>query len=243
MISKSAQADVEDMWEEGLKPTFADIVRLNALALAVDRARGAFSLNVIPRAAFLGSVVFREPTVGADIWFDEAARLFAVDKPETFMLLRAFSLSMPQNELPDPCDEKKVLGGVSRMSGDLCFATFPQIAAAVGYAVHGFDPDAEEYAELPPQSESETDDALPSVSELSYDIGLLHEGMALRIGSAADLRSLSRRNLQEMIMRAIREQTGRDVRRPAVMKAEDDYLRTLDAILERLRKENAKDGE
>lgn len=49
MVSKRAEADVMDMWDAGLRPTFADIVRLNALALKVDGARGAFALGVLPR--------------------------------------------------------------------------------------------------------------------------------------------------------------------------------------------------
>ena len=38
MVSKTAQADIEDMWAEGLKPTVADIVLLNALGLVVENA-------------------------------------------------------------------------------------------------------------------------------------------------------------------------------------------------------------
>ena len=67
MISKTAQADVEDMWEAGLKPTYDDIVRLNALGLTVERIKSGFALNVLPRVAFLGEAAFREPTIGADI--------------------------------------------------------------------------------------------------------------------------------------------------------------------------------
>jgi hypothetical protein len=230
MISKTAQADVEDMWEAGLKPTFNDIVRLNALALRVERIKSGFALNVLPRVAFLGEVAFREPTIGADIWLDEAARLFAADKAETFMLLRAFSLSMPWDELPDSADEKAILKGVAELHDALAFATMPQIAAAVGYAVHGFS----EENVLPVPREGGADEV--SDGEIvSFDVGLVRQGMVLRIGSAKELKDLPRRALEEMVRRAISTQCNRDARKDAVSLAEDDYLRTLDSITERLK--------
>jgi hypothetical protein len=236
MISKTAKADIEDMWEEGLEPTFDDIVRLNALALEVERTRSGFALNHLPRVAFLGEVAFREPTIGADIWLDEASQLFAVDKAETFMLLRAFSLSMPQDKLPDPYDEKAVLKGVAEMSDRLAFATLRQMSAAIGYAVHGFEHDS---CEVPVAStESSCDDGRTESVQSSYDIGLLREGIALRLGSAAELRALPRREMREMILRAIQSQTVQNVRKDTVSLAEDNYLRTLDAITERLEKES-----
>jgi hypothetical protein len=234
MISKTAKADIEDMWEAGLKPTFDDIIRLNALALEVERMRSGFALSHLPRVAFLGEVAFREPTIGADIWLDEASQLFAADKAETFMLLRAFSLSMPQDKLPDPYDEKAVLAGVKEMSDRLAFATLRQMSAAIGYAVHGFEHDS---CEVPVASaESSSDDGQTESVQSSYDIGLLREGMALRIGSAAEIRALPRREMREMILRAVQSQTVQNVRKDAVSLAEDNYLRTLDAITERLEK-------
>lgn len=236
MISKTAKADIEDMWEAGLKPTFDDIIRLNALALEVERTRSGFALNHLPRVAFLGEVAFREPTIGADIWLDEASQLFAADKAETFMLLRAFSLSMPQDKLPDPYDEKAVLKGVAEMHDRLAFATLGQMSAAIGYAVHGFEHDS---CEVPVASaEGHSDDGRTESVRSSYDIGLLREGIALRLGSAAELRQLPRREMREMILRAVQSQTVQNVRKDAVSLAEDNYLRTLDAITERLEKES-----
>jgi hypothetical protein len=238
MISKTAQADVEDMWEAGLKPTFDDIIRLNALALRVERIKSGFALSVLPRVAFLGEVAFREPTVGADVWLDEAARLFAADKAETFMMLRAFSLSMPWEKLPDAADEKAILKGVAEMRDALAFATMPQIAAALGYAIHGFS----EADAVPVPREGGAAEVPPGES-VSFDVGLVRQGMVLKIGSAKDLKDLPRRALEEMVRRAISSQCGRDARKDAVSMAEDDYLRTLDAITERLEKEAAADGD
>jgi hypothetical protein len=233
MVSQRAKCDVEDMWEAGLKPSFDDIARLNALGLAVERVRSGFALNVMPRVAFLGGVAFREPTVGADVWLDEAARLFAADKAETFMMLRAFSLSMPWEKLPDAADEKAILKGVAEMRDALAFATMPQIAAALGYAIHGFS----EADAVPVPREGGADEVPPGES-VSFGVGLVRQGMVLKIGSAKELKDLPRRALEEMVRRAITAQCNRDARKDAVSLAEDDYLRTLDAITERLEKES-----
>lgn len=125
MVSKTAQADIEDMWDAGLKPTFHDIIRLNALALEVERTKAGFSLAELPRVSFLGEAVFREPTIGSEMWLTSASRLFDSDDMETFMLLRAFSLSMPQSELPDPLDQKTVLEAMQKFKDSLAFATMP----------------------------------------------------------------------------------------------------------------------
>lgn len=56
------------MWDAGLRPTFQDIIRLNALALEVERMRASFAENELPRVSFLGDAVFHEPTIGSEMW-------------------------------------------------------------------------------------------------------------------------------------------------------------------------------
>lgn len=237
MVSDTAKLDVEDLLEKGLRPTFEDIIRLNALALKVERARSGFALNVLPRVSFLGSVAFREPTVGAEIWFDSASRLFAIDDPETFILLRALALCRPQEELPDPVDEKAMVAAVQDMRASLAFATIRQISAAIGYVVHGFRPESCEPAEA-----MKSESVVEHSPDTSYAVGLLYQGMTLRLGSAADIKTLPIHAIEEMTRRAIQEKAGMNVRKTAISIAEDDYLRTLDAITERLEKESLSNG-
>lgn len=230
MVSKTAQADIEEMWEAGLKPTFADIIRLNALAIEVERVKAGFSLAELPRVAFLGNVAFREPTVGSEMWLAAASRLFDADEPETFIILRAFSLSRPQGELPDPADENAVLAGVAEFKDALAFATLRQVVAATGYAIHGFNPDSGERA-----AERKDEEKEDAGANYCYEVGLLRSGMLYRIGSAAELRDLPPRALHEMVRRAMSRDHGANIRKDAVSDAEDDYLRTLDEITERLK--------
>ena len=244
MVSKTAEADFEDLREAGLNPTFRDIIRLNALALRVESLKAQFALSELPRVAFLGSVTFREPTIGSEIWLQSASRLFDENDAETFMMLRAFSLSMPQDALPDPTDEKRTLDALQSFRDSLAFATIPQLMAAVGYALHGFRGSE---CESPERRKDGEEDGDAEEDEPRYEIGLLRQGMVYRLGSAKDLKDLPPRALWEMIVRAMSRDHGCDARRDAVSDAEDDYLRTLDAITERLRAEkspcNDDDGE
>ena len=229
MISKTAQADVEELWDAGLKPTFQDIIRLNALALAVERVRAGFALSTLPRVAFLGSAALREPTIGSEIWMELASRLFDSKDSETFIMLRAFSMSRPPAELPDPANEAAVLQALDAFRSSIGFATVRQLIAAIGYAVHGFDPASGEIAAKRADAPAEpTDDDC-------YEVGLLHMGMLHRLGSAADIKALSPRAVQELLYRAISRDCETNARKDAVYAAEDDYTRTLDEITERLK--------
>lgn len=233
MVSKTAEADFEDLREAGLNPTFRDTVRLNALALRVEGLKAGFALSELPRVAFLGDATFREPTIGSEIWLASASRLFDENDVETFMMLRAFSLSMPQDALPDPTSEKSTLDALQGFRDSLAFATIPQLMAAVGYVVHGFK--AEECES--PEKRKDGEDGEDTNEEPCFEIGLLRQGMVYRLGSAKELKDLPPRALREMTVRAMSRDHGCDARRDAVSDAEDDYLRTLDAITERLRAE------
>ena len=232
MISKTAQADVEELWDAGLKPTFQDIIRLNALALAVERVRSGFALSTLPRVAFLGSAALREPTIGSEMWMELASRLFDSKDCETFIMLRAFSMSRPPAELPDPANEAAVLQALDAFRNSIGFATVRQLIAAISYAVHGFDPASGEVAAK--RADAPAEHAAPADDDC-YEVGLLHMGMLYRLGSAADIKALSPRAVQELLYRAISRDSETDARKSAVYAAEDDYTRTLDEITERLK--------
>lgn len=233
MVSKTAQADIEDMWENGLKPTFADIIRLNALALNVERKKAQFALSELPRVAFLGDVVFREPTIGSEVWFASASRLFDTESFETFVLLRAFSLSMPQDKLPDPVDEQAVTKGIHDFKVSLAFATMPQVIAAMGYAIHGFSPDECENPAKRTDKQDDTDKM--DSADCCYEIGLLRQGIVCKLGNAKELMNVQPHVLREMVLRTMANDYSANVIKDAVSEAEDDYLRTLDEITTRLK--------
>ena len=119
------------------------------------------------------------------------------------------------------------------------FATLPQVMAAVGYAVHGFKHDS---CELPAQRKDEDTDIKVDDTNECYEIGLLRQGMTYRLGSVSELKDLPPRTLQRMIIDAMQMQLKTtSIRKDFVSSAEDNYLRTLDEITNRLKMEQ-KDG-
>ena len=119
------------------------------------------------------------------------------------------------------------------------FATLPQVMAAVGYAVHGFKHDS---CELPAKRKDEDADIKVDDTNDCYEIGLLRQGMAYRLGSASDMKDLPPRTLQRMIIDAMQMQLKTtSIRKDFVSNAEDNYLRTLDEITNRLKMEQKEE--
>lgn len=93
MISKMAIEDISRLSEDGIVLKAEDVVRLNALGCRCERHSDAASFFALPRCAFLGDLTFREPTIGQELWFDNASKLFNANDDTTFFMLRAFSIS------------------------------------------------------------------------------------------------------------------------------------------------------
>ena len=147
-------------------------------------------------------------------------------------------MSMQQDDLPDPYSKDKVLEGVQRFRERLAFATLRQMCAAMGYVMHGFDQTAGEYPTPRKVDEGdETKDDIKSNVDECYEIGLLHRGMAFRLGTAAELRNLTPRALNDLLIDTMSKEYAADMRKDMVSTAEDNYLRTLDEITNRLKME------
>ncbi len=69
MKSQMALEDVYALKKQGIDVTPEEIIDLNQLGLQVEKSSSSCELFALPRCAFLGEVVFHEPTVGAEIWF------------------------------------------------------------------------------------------------------------------------------------------------------------------------------
>lgn len=70
MLSQLAKADLDALRKSGFAPTDEEVVRLNDLALEIERGKDTTPANH-PRFAFAGSVVLHEPTIGAIEWWEQ----------------------------------------------------------------------------------------------------------------------------------------------------------------------------
>lgn len=64
MLSKMAKSDLDALRQGGHHPTDEDIIRLNDLALKIERGKDTTPANM-PRIAFAGNIILHEPTIGA----------------------------------------------------------------------------------------------------------------------------------------------------------------------------------
>ena len=56
--------------QQGFKPTDEEVVKLNDLAVRIERGKETTPANM-PRVGFAGSVVLHEPTIGAIEWWND----------------------------------------------------------------------------------------------------------------------------------------------------------------------------
>lgn len=172
-------------------------------------------------------IVFREPTIEQEIWFENAARIFNTDDDTTLFITRAFSLRMGE-ELPDWNKPKKVKKLIQQfVEKDLKGFTARQILSSVNYCIYGSDVSIDEfpYSDLKP-----TEEDIEKAAEMSSVIGVVHEAQAMKLGiSLDDMKSMTKSELQSVIDRAL-EREGVDVRKNNRNATVADYYKTLEHI-------------
>lgn len=225
MVSELAIEEAEKLAAKGTPLTPREIVRLNALGLELQKGKDTVSF-ALPRLAFLGDVVFREPTLGHDIWLDDVRRFADMDDVRTSLAVHAFALShMDPDDLP-------ALGKVRLRYDMMDFKrkmrkyTPRQISAALRWVTEGNDV---RRGELPPPR---NDDELVDESH-SVAIGTLLDGIAVVTGlSVGDARHLTSAELFRLERRAmaLRECNVDDVRKNI---AQGDFYATLDELTAR----------
>lgn len=242
MISQTALETLEDLRAEGLSPSDADVIRLNALGLKLEarqKKNPLDSTEYLPRVAAISKTVsFRQPTIGHEIWLDKIERVILRGDYQTALAVKAFALSRPSAALPDPDDPKSVAAAVSAYAEELSEFTTNQIHAAIDYAVFGADPKAGEFAARP---EAEADGSVYEDWKYCVSVGVLNEARVALFGvSQAEIEAMTRRQVCDLIERSFfYHQIEVD---PQISQAQRDYYATVREIRERLEKEKVKNG-
>ena len=234
MISNLAKETVAEWEREGLRATFEDCIRLNALGLKVERGGTSDDLGAIPRVAFLGDLVFREPTIARWMWLDGARQLITNDYMSVLMLT-AYALNA--DKLVELGDARKLKNEIERFSERLICYTTTEIDAAVDYALNGAEPGDGEDAE-PTAEERETRRRIHESPECvkSCAKAVLMHWLSVNGGSADVAEHCTIAQLQTMITTAAMTK-GVDIIKSDKARATADYYRTAGAIHERLLKE------
>lgn len=73
MLTETARQDLAALRAAGYSPTDEEIVRLNDLAIRIERGKDTTPANM-PRVGFAGNVILHEPTIGAIEWWNDYGR-------------------------------------------------------------------------------------------------------------------------------------------------------------------------
>ena len=238
MISKMAMADIEALRADGIDVPPREVVRLNALGLRVERGPESADLFAAPRVAFVGDVVIREPSLGAEMWLRQALDAFDGDDEQTYFTLRVLSCVVPWRELPDPADQKAVRKAIKATLKRLSDATLRQLDNALEWCIGGNLPETgEKPPPRPVADDSSAADAEDMPERYSPEFGLFYRGMAVRIGTAADILA-SRKNKGEAFEQWVTENAGQEWHKDSVPYYMDGDL-TVNGVKYQIKFESA----
>ena len=239
MISKMAMEDIDSLADEGIKLTPQEIIRLNAFGLKVERATDAAERYALPRVAMLGKLTLRQPTIGSEIFLQKAAAAYDFASVDTWMTLRILSLSMDQSELPEPYDSTKMNELITALIEELRPLTYEQIITALQYATEGnchWDGERK-----PPLKREDDDNDSIKRDDMSLEIGMMHDGLILKIGTIAEIKSLTTSSLRALIDYKREIDSGEAARKNDRNRALVDYYGILDE-LKKAHKERQSNG-
>lgn len=241
MISPTAIADIKAAISSGVVFTPEEIIRLNALGLRYDYTKSGAEMRVMPRLAWLGDVAFREPTIGHEIWMYESADMFNLEDGETRIKVRAFCLATDPLKLP-PFTQGR--NKIEQAVKDFCEKriseyTLGQVATALVFAEYGDTQIARELPEPKPLTKKQLKNQVCVDGDYCYEVGLLRNGVLLKIGSPDELKGMTVSGLETLIIETMKldKRFGVEYSKNMTSKAFANYKRTFDKILEEHQKD------
>ena len=154
MISKLAKAEILNMQKEGLKPSFEDIIKLNALGLKVEHGKEASEFTALPRRAFVGDYILEEPSLFKKIFIDKCMQILD-DDYYTYLFFMAWVLNTDDDDLPKLDNIKNITKRIIDFKNKMMKFTERQIWTAIEYVFKGNDPTEDEDFEKLDDNEKE----------------------------------------------------------------------------------------
>ena len=138
MFAELAKHDLARLRESGYEVTDEEVIALNDLAVQIENGKDSTVANH-PRIAYAGNVILHEPTIAAEIWWNQ----YGIDAAWTskgqlrthfFMLAHARDAEL-LNALVKPSDIRKAVNAWLRGLG----ATDAELLRAMLYVKHGLN--------------------------------------------------------------------------------------------------------
>lgn len=232
MTSETARIAINEMWKNGLTPSVDDIVRLNALGLAVDHGECGDGFASMPRFAILGDVILREPTIAVRIWIEEAVRILADDE-FTVLCVTAYALSTDSRELAPLTSASKICKAVTKFKNEALMPfTVTEILSAIMYVLNGVDETDGERGDP-----SKADKAKASFAKIASRARAIL-GNAVSLGAnATGVLEMTERHVDGLISRMLVAKWGDGYEKSEHERSLGMFHRTADNIIDRLTKE------
>jgi len=234
MFAEMAKRDIARLRKEGYAPTDEEVVRMNDLAVLIEKGKETTPANH-PRFAFAGNVVLHEPTIGAlEWWWGYGQDAFWLSswklRAHYFMLAHARRLDI-LTPLKRQEDVRRAVKAWLRGVG----ATDDELFRALMYVKHGFDNAVARDVDAPTVDPDAELDALD---------GLLMEAAGKSGIPPSELRTLTKLESDALLRSACR---AGEIPSPSTSKLYMKYRETVRGIEARgkagERTEEAADGD
>ncbi|MBQ8124663.1 MAG: hypothetical protein IJ173_02130 [Kiritimatiellae bacterium] len=251
MISQYALDAIDELIKAGLQPTPADIIRLNALGLKIDHGVDDTPLYTLRRAARIGGVWLREPTIAHHLFIADCRAILPDGGRVGTAVMRAWVLSLSEPPAQPPADISAAID--SFIKNQMMDVTLDQIETAVDFCLYGYDSTSLEFPARPQKADDQpidTADETAAEEAFSFEIGLVHRCEAIGLGiSFADAIKHTRAQLHAIYNRAIEkraELTAPELRDQFLRDRKNRWISefdaTVDEIAARLRAEKTSQG-
>lgn len=220
------------LMDEGCVIHPSDVVRLNALGLKLERsAFSSSSLFCLPRVAYLGDVILRQPTMGHEIWLDEVGQIMDMSDPATNLAVTAYACSVHDaDDLPKSHSKMRVMIALMTFKIRVRKYTLQQIINATRYVCNGNDAELYEYPVANNKSNDENDYV---DNEMSMPIGIILDGVARGLGiSLADAKQMTQSQYVLTVKRYLYVHGLLDLK-DENERARADYFATFESIKNR----------
>lgn len=239
MVSEMAIADLERFAANGVRVSWRDAIRLNAFGVRCESRSDVDGVSDLPRVAIVDDLILREPPIAAEIWLAKVARRFDFSDADTHLQIRVFACVVSADALPDGDDVAAVRAAVAEFTrARLGALTRRRLWAALSYLLLGDNAAAGEERAANRDAAAGAESAAPKNEDECVAVGVLHEAMILKLGTAADLRKMTRREVESVVAYAEAVKFGESFIKSQRGERLAEYFAVLDEIRKGAEKED-----
>lgn len=234
-----AMEDIDDLMGQGYNLAPRDIIRLNAFGCRVEHNTHSCKTFILQRCALLGNLVFREPTIGHNIFRSTVESVFEIDTNDNFFL-DAYILTRQASELPDPRNKDEIQKCVNDFIKQLQDFTQWQVLNALEYVKWG-NVSSDDELPIKKSNQKEDEEDNEDYSMFSIDYGYIKDGVAIGLNMSIDeMKKLTRSELRRALDEAWAYKCASSGYKPE-SRLKDKYESEYWAELDRIKNEHKGD--